>query len=222
MVFADRRDAGRRLAAALDHLRDRRPVVIAIPRGGVVVGWEVATHLRAPLEVIVPRKLRAPYNPELALGAVAEGGAVYIDEEIARGVGAAYLEQEIAAQRAEIARRVEVYRGGRPLPSLTAHAAIVVDDGIATGATMVAALRAIRTMGSARLVSAVPVAPPEGVARLAREADEVVCLAAPPVFHAVGQFYADFSQVSDAEVIALLAARAAGDSTVGQTEDGRT
>jgi putative phosphoribosyl transferase len=222
MVFADRRDAGRRLAAALDHLRDRRPVVIAIPRGGVVVGWEVATHLRAPLEVIVPRKLRAPYNPELALGAVAEGGAVYIDEEIARGVGAAYLEQEIAAQRAEIARRVEVYRGGRPLPSLTAHAAIVVDDGIATGATMVAALRAIRTMGSARLVSAVPVAPPEGVARLAREADEVICLAAPPVFHAVGQFYADFSQVSDAEVTALLAARAAGGSTVGQTEDGRT
>lgn len=222
MVFADRRDAGRHLAAALDHLRSRRPVVIAIPRGGVVVGWEVATHLRAPLEVIVPRKLRAPYNPELALGAVAEGGAVYIDEEIARGVGAAYLEQEIAAQRAEIARRVEVYRGGRPLPPLTEHAAIVVDDGIATGATMVAALRAIRTMGSARLVSAVPVAPPEGVARLAREADEVVCLAAPPVFHAVGQFYADFTQVSDAEVTALLAARTAGDSTVGQTEDGRT
>ncbi len=207
MTFADRRDAGRRLAAALDHLRDRRPYVIAVPRGGVVVAREVAAALQAPIDVIVPRKLRAPYNQELAVGAVAEGGAVFIDEEIARGIGAAYLEQEIAVQRGEIARRVQVYRGTRRLPHLFGRTAIVVDDGIATGATMVAALRAVRVLAPDRLVAAVPVAPPDGIARLAREADEVVCLAAPPVFHAVGQFYEDFTQVDDSEVVRLLAAR---------------
>ncbi len=207
MTFADRRDAGRRLAAALDHLRDRRPYVIAVPRGGVVVAREVAAALQAPIDVIVPRKLRAPYNPELAVGAVAEGGAVFIDEEIARGIGAAYLEQEIAVQRGEIARRVQVYRGTRRLPHLSGRTAIVVDDGIATGATMVAALRAVRALAPDRLVAAVPVAPPDGIARLAREADEVVCLAAPPVFYAVGQFYEDFTQVDDSEVVRLLAAR---------------
>lgn len=207
MTFADRRDAGRRLAAALDHLRDRRPYVIAVPRGGVVVAREVAASLQAPIDVIVPRKLRAPYNQELAVGAVAEGGAVFIDEEIARGIGAAYLEQEIAVQRGEIARRVQAYRGARRLPHLFGRTAIVVDDGIATGATMVAALRAVRALAPDRLVAAVPVAPPDGIARLAREADEVVCLAAPPVFHAVGQFYEDFTQVDDSEVVRLLAVR---------------
>lgn len=205
MLFVDRRDAGRRLAAALAHLRDRRPIVIAVPRGGVVVGHEVATHLGAPLDVIVPRKLRAPFNPELAIGAVAEGGAVFIDEGIARGIGAPYLEQEIAAQRAEIARRVRVYRGDRAVAPVDGRVAIVVDDGIATGATMIAALRAVRASEPARLVAAVPVAPAEGIARLAREADEVVCLAAPAVFHAVGQFYQNFAQVDDRQVTALLA-----------------
>ncbi len=208
MVFADRRDAGRRLAAALAHLRDRRPVVLAVPRGGVVVGREVADALQAPLDVIVPRKLRAPFNPELAIGAVAEGGAVFVDEETGRGVGSAYLDQEIAAQRSEITRRVEVYRAGRPLPPLEGTTTIVVDDGIATGATMVAALRAVRALGPAHLVAAVPVAPPEGVARLAREAHEVVCLSAQDLFHAVGQFYADFRQVEDDEVLKLLGAAA--------------
>ncbi len=207
MLFADRRDAGRRLAAALAHLRDRRPIVIAVPRGGVVVGHEVATHLGAPLDVIVPRKLRAPFNPELAIGAVAEGGAVFIDEGIARGVGAAYVEQEIAVQRAEIVRRVQVYRGDRALPPVDGRVAIVVDDGIATGATMIAALRAVRASAPERLVAAVPVAPAEGIARLAREADEIVCLAAPAVFHAVGQFFENFTQVEDRQVTALLAER---------------
>lgn len=204
MVFRERRDAGRRLAEALAHVRDRRPLVLAVPRGGVVVGREVADYLAAPLEVVVPRKLRAPFNPELAIGAVAEGGAVFVDEDTARGVGGDYLETEIAAQRREIERRVQVYRGGRPLPNLAGHTAIVVDDGIATGATLVAALRAARALGPERLVAAVPVAPPEGVARLAREADEVVCLFAPEMFYAVGQFYEDFTQVEDDEVVALL------------------
>jgi predicted phosphoribosyltransferase len=205
MVFADRRDAGRRLAAALQHLRERQPVVIAIPRGGVVVGREVATLLGVPIDVIVPRKLRAPFNPELAIGAVAEGGALYIEEETVRGISAYYLQQEISTQRAEIARRVAAYRGARPLIDVAGRTAIVVDDGIATGATMVAALRAVRAARPARLVAAVPVAPPEGLVRLAREADEVVCLTAPVHFQAVGQFYSDFRQVTDAEVVVLLA-----------------
>jgi predicted phosphoribosyltransferase len=205
VVFADRRDAGRRLAAALLHLRDHRPYVLAVPRGGVVVGRQVADVLRAPLDVVVPRKLRAPFNPELAIGAVAEGGAVFVDEETAYGVPQTYIDAEVAAQRQEISRRIGAYRGGRPLPPLAGHTAIVVDDGIATGATLVAALRAVRSLGPDRLVAAVPVAPPEGVARLATEADEVVCLSAPPAFYAVGQFYEDFRQIEDEEVIALLA-----------------
>jgi predicted phosphoribosyltransferase len=211
MIFADRYDAGRRLAAALLHLRDRRPFVLAVPRGGVIVARQVSDALQAPLDVIVPRKLRAPFNPEMAIGAVAEGGAVYVDEEIARGIGQAYLEAEIAVQQTEIVRRVQAYRAGRPLPDLTGYTAIVVDDGIATGATVVAALRAVRRLAPAALVAAVPVAPPDGVARLAREADEVVCVSAPTLFHAVGQFYEDFRQVEDDEVVALLA---------GQRHDG--
>ena len=210
MMFADRRDAGRRLAAALEHLRPRHPVVIAVPRGGVVVGREVAAQLQAPVDVIVPRKLRAPFNAELAIGAVAEGGAAFIEEETARGVSGTYVEQEIAAQRAEIARRVDVYRGGRSLVDVTGRTAIVVDDGIATGATMVAALRAVRACRPVHLVAAVPVAPPEGLVRLAKEADEVVCLIAPAHFQAVGQFYGNFTQVTDAEVVALLAPRPGG------------
>ncbi len=205
MVFADRRDAGRRLAAALGHLRERRPIVLAVPRGGVVVGRQVADLLEASLDVVVPRKLRAPFNPELAIGAVAEDGAVFVEEETGFGVGQAYLDGEIAIQRREVARRVEAYRAGRPLPDMAGRTAIVVDDGIATGATLVAALRAVRDRHPEHLVAAVPVAPPEGIARLAREADEVVCLSAPVLFHAVGQFYDDFRQIEDDEVIALLA-----------------
>jgi putative phosphoribosyl transferase len=205
MVFADRRDAGRRLAAALSHLRGRQPFVLAIPRGGVVVGRVIADHLQCPLDVVVPRKLRAPFNPEFAIGAMAEGGAVFTEGDAQ--VGTAYLEEEMRAQQREVARRVAAYRGGRPLPRMDGRAAIVVDDGIATGATMIAALRAVRALAPAHLAAAVPVAPPEALARLAREADEVVCLSAPEMFQAVGQFYEDFRQVEDDEVIALLPAR---------------
>lgn len=209
MTFRDRRDAGQRLAEALQGLRGRRPFVLAIPRGGIVVGYEVARALDAPLDVVVPRKLRAPFNPELAIGAVAHDGSVYLDAPVAGSLKVAdeYLKEEIAYQLEEIRRRMRLYRGDRPPPDLTGRAASVVDDGIATGSTMIAALRATRAAGPATLVAAVPVAPPEGVEALRREADEVVCLFTPMLFYAVGQFYDNFAQTSDEEVIALLRRR---------------
>lgn len=209
MTFRDRREAGRQLAAALQAYRDRRPYVLAIPRGGVVVGYEVAVALAAPLDVIVPRKLRAPYNPELAVGAVAHDGSVYLDSPLLRHLDVAedYLRDETDIQRGEIRRRMLLYRGDRPQPALNGAAAIVVDDGIATGSTMIAALRATRAAGPAVLVAAIPVAPAEIVGGLRREADDVICLYAPPVFYAVGQFYEDFGQTTDDEVIALLRRR---------------
>jgi predicted phosphoribosyltransferase len=212
MRFVDRREAGQRLAAALEHLRAQHPVILAAPRGGVVVAGEVARILRAPLDVVVARKLRAPGNPELAIGAVAEGNGVYLDPHA--GVPPDYVEDEVAAQRLEIARRVQAYRQGRSLPDLRGRTVIVVDDGIATGATVIAALRAIRAHTPGLLVLAVPVAPPESIARIAQEADEVVCLVAPAVFYAVGQFYENFAQVDDDEVNAVLAARRAVSSGV--------
>ncbi len=211
MIFRDRADAGRQLAAALDGYRDRRPFVLAIPRGGVAVGFEVAVALHAPLDVIVPRKLRAPYNPELAVGAVAHDGSVYLDTDLIHSLHApqGYVNEEIATQLEEIRRRMRLYRGDRPTPDLSGYAAIVVDDGIATGATMIAALRAARAMRPTRLVVAVPVAPRGVVDRLHAEADEVRCLYTPEVFYAVGQFYDDFGQTTDDEVIGLLQRRAA-------------
>ncbi|OFX14624.1 MAG: hypothetical protein A2V59_03285 [Armatimonadetes bacterium RBG_19FT_COMBO_69_19] len=209
MTFRDRRDAGRRLAEALERYRSRRPYVLAIPRGGIVVGYEVAKALGAPLDVVVPRKLRAPYNPELAIGAVAHDGSVYYDTPLVGNlkVSEDYLQDEIAFQLEEIRRRLLAYRGERPQPDLTGQAAIVVDDGIATGSTMIAALRAVRRMAPAVTVAAVPVAPPEGCENLRAEADEAICLYTPMLFYAVGQFYDDFEQTSDEEAIALLRAR---------------
>lgn len=209
MTFRDRRDAGRRLGQALEAYRLRRPYVLAIPRGGVVVAYEVAKALGAPLDVVIPRKLRAPYNPELAIGAVAHDGSVYYDTPLfgTLKVPEDYLQDEIAFQLEEIRRRMAAYRGERPQPALEGRAAIVVDDGIATGSTMIAALRAVRKMGPAATAAAIPVAPPEGCEGLRGEADEVICLHTPVVFYAVGQFYDDFEQVSDEEAIALLRAR---------------
>ena len=209
MTFRDRREAGRRLTEALDGYRRRRPFILAVPRGGIVVGYEVAVGLDAPLDVVVPRKLRAPYNPELAVGAVAHDGSVYVDYPLVSSlrIPEEYLKEETATQLEEIRRRVSVYRGDRPQPALAGRAAIVVDDGIATGSTMIAALRAVRGMHAEVVVAAIPVAPPEGAESLRAEADDVVCLYTPTLFYAVGQFYDDFGQTTDDEVVFLLRRR---------------
>jgi predicted phosphoribosyltransferase len=208
--FADRRDAGRGLAEALEPLTGRRVVVLGIPRGGVVVAEVVARALSGTLDVVVPRKIGAPGNPELGLGAVAPGVRVLDQAAIsALRVPRDYLEREIEAQEREIERRLSTYRRGRPPADLTGAVAVVVDDGVATGGTALAALRWARTNGAEHVVLAVPVAPPAALPRLAREADEVVALATPEPFFAVGQWYDDFEQVSDGEVVAALE-RAAG------------
>ncbi len=206
MYFRDRQEAGARLAEALASFAGQRGIVLGLPRGGVVVGYEIARALKMPLDVVIVRKIGAPENPEYALGAVAENGEVLLDHEAIRlfGVSQAYLQSEIERQKAEIERRKQIYRAGRPLRPLKDLLVIVVDDGVATGFTMRASLRAVRAEGPAKLVVAVPVAPPESFQLLAQEADEAVCLHQPYPFFAVGQFYQDFAQTTDDEVVALL------------------
>lgn len=206
MLFANREDAGRRLAAGLDHLRDADVVVVGLPRGGVPVGLEVARHLRAPLDVIVVRKLGVPFQPELGMGAIGEGGVRVLNEEVigAAGVGDGALADVERRERAELERRARRFRGDRPMVPLAGRTVVVVDDGIATGSTARAACQVARAHGATRVVLAVPVAPPGWTARFAGDADELVCVATPQPFHAIGQWYRDFSQTSDAEVLACL------------------
>ena len=206
MLFTDRTDAGRRLGELLSGVgAGGAVVVLGIPRGGVVVAVEVATALGVPLDVVVPRKIGAPFNSELGLGAVAPGVRV-LDDRLIRDLAVpdSYLEREIAAQEREIERRLEVYRGGRPPVDVRDTTAIVVDDGVATGGTAVAALRWARAAGAREVVLAVPVAPPQAMPMLEDEADRVVALATPEPFHAVGQWYRDFDQVADRVVVAAL------------------
>ncbi|MCC6765672.1 MAG: phosphoribosyltransferase [Deltaproteobacteria bacterium] len=215
-LFTDRRDAGRRLAARLMPFRNEAPAVLALPRGGVPVGYEIARALVAPLDVIVVRKLGAPGQPELGIGAVVDGDSPLgvLNQEMMRALGVSqdYLDHEVAAQLAEIRRRQSVYRGGRTRVPIAGRTAIVVDDGLATGSTMRAALRSIRRADPARLVLAVPVAPADTLSELSKEVDETICLATPEPFGAVGFFYRDFGQTRDDEVIHLLdAARRALD-----------
>ncbi len=207
MQFRDRRDAGQRLAEALAFLKGRKDLlVLGIPRGGVVVATEVARALGAPLDVFIARKIGAPGNPELAIGAVASSGDVVLDERLIAGlrVPADYIEAETARQRQEIARRRAASRGDRPPPEFAGKTVVLVDDGVATGATTLAALRALRAAKPAELILAVPVGPPDTIARLSAEADRVICLHTPEWFWAVGAFYVDFSQTTDEEVVRLL------------------
>ena len=202
--FADRAEAGRLLAAALRDL-EGEVVVLAIPRGGVPVAAEIARRHGWPLDVVIPRKVGAPGNPELGLGAIAPGVRVLDERIIGRlGVPPEYLEHEIERQEAEIRRRAAVYRRGRPPVDVAGKTAVIVDDGVATGGTAAAALRWARAQGAEAAVLAVPVGAPESLRRLAPEADRIVALAAPDRFYAVGQWYRDFDQTSDDEVIRLL------------------
>ena len=211
MVFADRADAGRRLAARLEHLRGEPVVVLGLPRGGVPVALEVARALGAPLDVIVVRKLGVPFQPELGMGAVGEDGVRVINREVVRAarVPADELAAVQAREQAQVDARAARYRACRPREPLAGRVAVVVDDGIATGSTARAACQVARAHGAARVVLAVPVAPRGWQARIAGAADELVCVHTPGDFFAIGQFYADFSQTTDDEVIACLQRAAA-------------
>jgi predicted phosphoribosyltransferase len=205
MRFRDRSDAATQLAAALQGFRGRNPLVLAIPRGAVPMGKVLAEKLAGELDIVLVRKLRAPGSPEFAVGAIDESGWAYI-AQYAGEVGAdeAYLREEKARQLETLRKRRAEYTPHRAAHDAAGRIAIVVDDGLATGATMIAALHAVRARKPARLVCAVPVAAPESLEKVRPYADEVVCLAAPPEFHAVSQFYREFPQVEDAEVVRLL------------------
>lgn len=204
--FADRREAGRLLARQLERFRSDRPVVLGIPRGGVVIAAEIADRLGAELDIVLSRKIGAPGNPELAIGAIAEDGRLFVDEHIAQRLGAsrAFVAREQERQLGEIARRVALFRAVRPKVPLRDRVVIVADDGLATGATMQAALWAAHRDRPKVTIVAVPVGAVDTIERLSQSAEELVCLRAPEDFGAVGRFYRLFDQVEDAEVLAIL------------------
>jgi predicted phosphoribosyltransferase len=204
--FSDRVDAGKRLALELRDFAGKNGIVLAIPRGGVIVGYEIANALSLPLDVIIPHKLGAPYNPELAIGAITEDGTTFLDDNLIAymNVSQEYIKQESERQKKEIQRRLKLYRQDAPYPNLTGLRVILVDDGIATGSTMKAALASVRNKGAASITVAIPVGPPSTIKELKNQADRVICPYTPEYFQAIGQFYDDFSQTSDEEVIQLL------------------
>jgi predicted phosphoribosyltransferase len=205
--FTDRSDAGRQLARVLrDKVGNRSPLIVALPRGGLPVAYEVSRALKAPLDIMVVRKVGAPFNEEFAIGAMASGGVQIIDTQLVQRLG--ITEPELAAvmrrESLELARREKLYRAGRPFPSLSNRTVVVVDDGLATGTTMLAAVKALRRLGAARVIVAVPVAAFETVMRMRQVADDCVCVYAPEVLGSVGGWYHDFAQTSDSEVLTLL------------------
>ncbi len=223
-MFANRRSAGRQLSRRLQHLRQEKPVVLALPRGGVPVGFEIAERLDAPLDIILVRKIGVPWQPELALGAVVDGAdpQVIINDKLAAelAVEEDYIRGETARQLQEIERRRQIYRGSRtPLP-IAGATVIIVDDGIATGSTVRTALRAVRKAGARKIVLAVPVAPEDALKELSEDVDEIVCLSSPSPFIAVGAHYGEFAQVADADVVSLLEERAKAMSRSAERSDG--
>lgn len=206
--FADRQEAGRLLGERLAAAGLGAVVVYALPRGGVPVALEVALALKAPLDLVLVRKIGAPGNPELALAAVVDGARPHLvlnpEIQAATGADEAYLRRAEARELAEIERRRRLYLAGRRRPSVKGRTAVIVDDGLATGATARAAVDALRAQGAARVILAVPVAPPDTAEAMRREVDELVCLAEPALFRGVGEFYADFRQLTDQDVLALL------------------
>ena len=206
-IFRNRRTAGRVLADELSHLAGEPGLtVLGLARGGVPIGWEVAAALNAPLDVFLVRKLGVPGWPELAMGALTSGGAVVRNEELVRNldVSEKQLQQTIDRETGELRRREAAYRGDRPGPEIRGRTVVLVDDGIATGASMLAAVRASRQGGAARVVVAVPVGAAAACRRIGAEADELVCLSQPADFQAVGQVYEDFTQTTDTEVLRAL------------------
>lgn len=206
MRFANRSHAGRKLARRLDHLRDRPTVVLGLPRGGVPVGFEVARRLAAPLEVLLVRKLGVPFQPELAMGAIGEGGVRIVDENLVRRleISPDRIEEVEARERVEMKRQAEVYRQGRPPVDLAERTAVIVDDGIATGSTALIACSIARRLGAERIVMATPVAPRDARTLFEDVADRLVAVVTPRWLGAIGFYYADFGPTSDSEVIDLL------------------
>jgi putative phosphoribosyl transferase len=204
-LFKNRTEAGKQLSSALTGV-GKDAVVLAVPRGGVVVGYEIAHALNLPLDVIITKKIGAPDNPELAVGAVAEDGTYLLDSSVVEmlGVPQDYIAAEVERQKTEIKRRLKTYRGDIPNPEIKGHEIILVDDGVATGSTLKAALRSLQKRGAKTVTVAVPVGPSDTIRELKREADRVVCLATPEPFYAIGEFYEDFDQTTDEEVIELL------------------
>jgi putative phosphoribosyl transferase len=210
-AFPNRIEAGRQLAEKLDKYAEREDVIVlGLPRGGVPVAYEVAKRLRAPLDVFVVRKLGVPGFEELAAGAIASGGVRVLNQDVMRAIPHAdeVIEAVTARETAELERREQIYREGRPPPELRDRIVILVDDGLATGATMRAAVKAARQSGAAKIVVAVPVGPPDTCREFEEEADETICLSTPVFFQAVGQYYEDFSQTSDEDVRELLSSAA--------------
>lgn len=206
MILTDRREAGERLAARLEIYRGREPLVLAVPRGGVVVAEEIHRAIGGELDVIITRKIGAPHQRELAIGATSGDGVVMLNDELISRIGVFpdYVKKAAAREQAEIIRRLEKYRGQRPLPQIEGRLVVVVDDGVATGYTLLAALSSLRRHSPAELALAVPVGPPETFERLNKEVDALVYLEAPVDFAAVGQFYRHFDQISDEEVVEIL------------------
>jgi predicted phosphoribosyltransferase len=207
-AFSNRAEAGRQLAEKLEKYAGAKDIIVlGLPRGGVPVAYEVARRLRAPLDIFIVRKLGVPGFEELAAGAIASGGVRVLNEDVVRAIpyAEAAIEAVTVKETAELERREQIYREGRPAPGLRDKIVILVDDGLATGATMRAAVKALRQQSAAKIVVAVPVGPPDTCHELAQQADEAICLSTPPFFQAVGQYYEDFSQTSDDDVRELLA-----------------
>jgi predicted phosphoribosyltransferase len=207
VVFEDRHDAGRQLAARLRRHKLEKPIILGLPRGGVPVAAEVAAALAAPLDVVVVRKLGVPWQPELAIGAIASGGVRILNEEVVSGIPGlddSVIDGIAATELEELKRRELLYRGARPMPNLQGRDAILIDDGLATGATMRAAIEAVRSQQPSRIIVAIPVGSAETVRSIRKIVDDVICLTTPAFFYAVGQSYRNFNQTTDEEVRRLL------------------
>jgi len=214
-IFRDRTEAGRELAARLNAYRnDPTGLILALPRGGVPVGYEISLALNLPLDVFITRKLGAPDNPEYAIGAVSETGSIHMNQQALRMMGgfstaSPYFKEMVQAQREEIRRRQQLYRHGRPLPDLKDRTVLLVDDGVATGATFMASAEALRNLQVRRLIAVLPLGPGETLGEIGRQVDKLIVLATPEPFYAVGNHYVDFTQVSDDEVVQYLQQAAA-------------